>query len=1243
MLRNVVLLSGLLTMIAACARDQNMPTEYETIRVGPMTAQFDLDTLGCMAGLQLGKKSFFGNPLPPLAGAVLESASYDQYRDFVPDAKLIVGKYEVVSFENKSENNATLVTYKGKLTFGADAILADIVWKFTPGSPVIEMSVQLQPEGAFTNRYIRELSIQLPTAFNFRKRIVEGGDQGWQFDSRNFYQFHLDTSGHLMPEPEHNHWNLFMVEQDSPLYFRDWRAESLSTPPMVIQHGHQAAGWMAEYDEQGGLLFAYRNIDKRAPKALAVNAAGGGLAQVFLQAPGWKAISPNGAAAKALLWGDAHRIDAIPFEGAFTSVKPQALLAKAWGVEKLPSDPPAAPKLLDLDLWNAPAAADARAPMVIGGLPIPRGALHAAHARLWKNDSEIPLQTKPLAFWPDGSVKWMLLIFPLQNPGVSASANDVRDKLLPFNVTLRAGGKQEFVLEYGDFVESRAKPAKRLTASEQDGKIDIDTGVLHLSLTTGEKWLQDVSLDGKPVLRDPAQPLSFADFLRVTGTYPTNSAHPTGELDPGAVKIDSIVLEEKGPLRAMVRLEGYAQAKEPARIILRIEAYAGQSALRVFHTVEFLHKDPRKVFLRSMGFRLPLALDAETTRVSFGGQDGPKDAPKSARTGLLETSHLNFRAWSQEKPKAEPSTVEEKHRCRGWMTMGDANLACTVVLRNMWQEYPKELVADSATGELSAYLWPESVPLMDVRRYSNYPHPSQGESAGSENWWVAKDYYQDSDRGPFIGVSKTHELLIWFHDPNVPPAQVDAVASDFQSPPLVYVTPEYYAKAGITLPYRLEDKERFPKVERNIANVFDFILFHQKMWAWYGMWDFGDIGHRFAQGYGATVKPDSLIELLKKPVAERAKVDIPDKNKDGAYVNLRDWDFDNGRWGWSNTEGLFGLSLQLYYLRTGRRDIFFAAEAMARNVRDVDMRHDGKYFGCGTRHGVQHWSDGDHEERQVVASEYRFYHYLTGDMRCRDFLKQLTDKAFMKGRCEGAADHSGRLYGLFTYWEMTGDKQVAETLKNYTHCFIIPEGIDISPPVEFPSGKRFDPKPREPNGSVMWYHTFGCEHALMEYQQATGDKELADAIIRMATKHLSDKDFDGNFRKTFAFAALHAPDPAPFRDAMTIKWPKNGWESPLLYQCVTDNRKHWTGETALMCTEMSFTLFYLQDIFHVLAALEQEPVPVLDRIKRMEAKEKNGNPHSSSDGSMQSEFDRPELKAFLDERPWPKELGQRKP
>ena len=55
---------------------------------------------------------------------------------------------------------------------------------------------------------------------------------------------------------------------------------------------------------------------------------------------------------------------------------------------------------------------------------------------------------------------------------------------------------------------------------------------------------------------------------------------------------------------------------------------------------------------------------------------------------------------------------------------------------------------------------------MDVRRYSNYPHSSQGESnAGVDSpFWIDEYYYR---RDPFVGTSKTHEMLLYFHGPDV--------------------------------------------------------------------------------------------------------------------------------------------------------------------------------------------------------------------------------------------------------------------------------------------------------------------------------------------------------------------------------------------------------------------------------------------------------------------------------------------
>ena len=1207
------------------------------VATGPMTVTFDAAGHGGIRALSVGEKSLVrDNARPPLFGTLMESQAYDGHSDFVPDARFLEGRYERLSFDSKREGDRLTVMSEAKLVWpGGESVYAQLTWALQAGSPHIQTSVSLKPGGRFVNRFVRELGIQLPTSLSLRKRIVQGGDQGWQFDTRHFYQFHVSTTRTLMPEPEHNWWNLFGVEQDSPLHFRAWRSESQSTSSLTVQRGHQAAGWMALYDQEGGLLFAYHGMHRRTPKALLVDAAKGGMARVFLHSPAWKALPPLDEAAARSLWDEPHRIDWVAHESEFQFALPQRMLAKAWDVEKLPSDPPVRPKILELDLWDAPKAGDDRAPIVVGGLPLPRGAVPAPdRVRLFKDDREAPLQTRALAYWPDRSIKWLLLIFPLDGSGgLAAQPGSGRGESVQFNVTLRDSTKSTFRLVYGQDVRN-GKSGPALTAKQTDDVVEINTGPLRVSLAKGERWLRQVWLRGKPVLRDPVRPLAFVDFLRTDAAYPVNTTHPAGKPDPGPVRIDSIVLEESGPLLAMVRMEGYAQCKEPTRAIIRIEAYAGRATLRLFHTVEFLHKDPRKAFVRAMGLRLPLALNQDETQVAYGSQMGPRPAPPSSRVALRELSHLHYRLLRQEKAGSFPCTVEESNRSRGWLTMRDATAACTVALRHMWQEYPKEIAADTANGELGAYLWPESGPLMDVRRYSNYPHRSQGESARAHNWWVEETYYPND---PFVGVSKTHEMLLWFHDANVSDEQVDAVAADFQNPPLVYVSPEWYAKLGITIPYHVPDRERFSKVEHALENVTDFWLFHQKLWGWYGMWDYGDWGHRFGGGYGRIVPPDRLADLLKMPESKRPKLAGADQFLD--YYPHRDWTYDNGRWGWTNTEGLPGLFLQMQYLRTGRRDYFLAAEAMARHTCDVDMRHDGKWFGRGTRHGVQHWSDGNHEERQTCHAEWRFYHYLTGDMRCRDFAKQLTERYYTKTTVFRHAGHSGRLYGLLTRWEMTGDRALEDMLRKYVRCFIVPEGIAISPPVQFPQATLYS-KPEDINGSSMFFHTFGALHAMLEYYYLTEDVELRDAIVRMADHALSMRDRPYTFRKALAFAALHAKNPEPYRDVID-KWARtSGYR--YLYQMVSENRRHWTGPTAFLSPDVSGLLFWLNDEYYLLTLFDREPSVPQARAREMKAREQFGRPHRFVRGSWQSEYDRTEFKEYLRERPWPAELGSRR-
>lgn len=1219
-------------VMAPMAEPKLAVQETDGVVVDTGAVQFALEAKGHggLRWVKVGPKFLVrDNTMPPLFASAMASRQYDGWRDYAPDARFEEAAYRLLSFEHKQEGDAFQATGRAELIWPAgDRIGAEMLWSAHAGSPDVVCRVKLASEGPFAGRFLREVGVQAPLALNFRKRVVQGGDRGWQFDTRHFYQFHLGTLMNFLPEPEHNWWRIFMVEQDSPTHFRLWRAEDEDTAALTAQHGQQAPGWIAAYDQQGGVLWAYHRMAERAPKAVWADAAKSGVAKVFFHPPTARAIAVDSPQAKQALFSGEHRADWVWFGGEFLFAQPTRALAMEWGEKTLTSDPPAKAEVIEPALREAPPASGDRTPMVIGGLPLPKGAVdQPSQAVLLKQGAPVPLQTRALAYWPDHSIKWLLLVFPQDGSGGLACRKGTGEgKTLDFHVSLREGGEAPFQLVYGKHVAPCAV-ASPLKASREGDEVRIDTGPLALVLGKGETWLREVRHGGRVVVgAEAGQPLAFLDFLRTEAVYPVNSTHAAGALDPGALSVDSIELEESGPLRAVVRMEGYTKSKEPQRVILRLDAYAGRSAVRLFHSVEFLHKDPRRAFVRSMGLSLPVALESAGLRISVGAQDGAKVLSGNARTGVSQPNAFHYSVWQAQKGGRFVTEEEGGQRCRGWLDMADGKGGCAVVVRNMWQECPKEIVADGEARRLNVYLWPESAPLMDVRRYSNYPHPAQGESVTCDSSWVDKTYYPND---PFVGVSKTHELLLYFHDAGTPAEQIDAVAADFQSRGLVYVTPEWYASLGIALPYPAPDKRRFERADANLERVTDFWLFHQKLWAWYGMWDYGDVGHKFkGWGYGWILSPDKIARALKTPETERAKLAFP-SDRINDYHTQQDWSFDNGRWGWGNTEGNPGLFLQMQYLRTGRRDIFFAVEAMARHTRDVDMRHDGKWFGLGTRHGVQHWSDGNHEERQTVHSEWRFHHYLTGEMRSRDFSGQLTERHYTKTKIWRHAAHSGRLYGLLTRWEMTGDPALEEMLKKYVHCFIVPEGIAISPPIEFPAVKLTG-KPDEVNGESMFFHTFGAMHALLEYYELTRDPELKDAVIRMAGHALTQRNSMYTYRKAIIFAARYAADPAPYRKALD-DWTRSD-QNYHLFDMVSATPAHWTGETAFLRPGVSGQWFWLNDALYLMAGLDREPTPTEQQLKAFADLDARGLPEGLARESWQAEYDRPDLADYLRDR-----------
>jgi hypothetical protein len=350
-------------------------------------------------------------------------------------------------------------------------------------------------------------------------------------------------------------------------------------------------------------------------------------------------------------------------------------------------------------------------PFVQGGVPLPRGSIQRPdQLRIFDGERELPVQSRTLAYWPDGTIKWLLLVFPLsESEEVKMTPGTGDGQRLQIQITTRNNQSKLLQLRFGEQVKS-AKTEPAISVSEADGVVSIDTGPLQVTLGKGQQWIKEISIQKNPILGSQKDArLSFIDMLRPESGYVTNRSHPSGKRDDGSLEIQSIQVEEKGPLRAIVRLEGMTRNIEPQRVILRIELYGGKPFIRLFHTVEFLHKDPRRAFVRNMGLHLPLQLDPENCRAFAGTEAGPSEAANGGEVGLLQTSHHHYRAWQKTETSAD--TLHEGGRSRGWLTLTDGQRGVTAILRNMWQEFPKELRADTENPSITFGLWPDSVPI----------------------------------------------------------------------------------------------------------------------------------------------------------------------------------------------------------------------------------------------------------------------------------------------------------------------------------------------------------------------------------------------------------------------------------------------------------------------------------------------------------------------------------------------------
>lgn len=601
---------------------------------------------------------------------------------------------------------------------------------------------------------------------------------------------------------------------------------------------------------------------------------------------------------------------------------------------------------------------------------------------------DIPVDTWPLAYWPDGSVKWS---------GVAG--------VIP-------AGTERLTLEKASKKVKTAK--KQLKASisitETPENIQVETGALSVFIPRhGEFLIDSLLYKGTKVGEKARLVCSTQSGPVLENTSRVSFFHYAGE-------IKSVSIERAGSVRTLVKLEGVHRNRnkgistdnsnsednslnnrEWLPFVVRLYFYAGSEQIKMVHS--FVYDGDQKMdFIRSLGIRfdVPMRESLYNRHIAFSCADGgvwsEPVQPLVGRRMLTMPQiqdDLSLQQQQMEGKRIPPyEAFDEKNRellndwaswndyrlsqltadafsirkrtngdapwigtfsgtrSDGYAFAGDITGGLGLCLHDFWQSYPSSIeISDTRTpvATLTAWLWSPDAEPMDLRHYDNVAH---GLNASYED-------VQEGMSTPY-GIARTTTLTLLPQGGYTGKKTFADDARQLSATSILMPTPEYLYNRRAFGIWSLPD--RSTSFRTRVEERLDaYIHFYQKAIEqnkWYGFWNYGDVMH--------------------------------------AYDPVRHtWRYDVGGFAWDNTELASNMWLWYNFLRTGRADIWRMAEAMTRHTGEVDVYHIGPNAGLGSRHNVSHWGCGAKEARISQAAWNRFYYYLTTDERSGDLMTEV--------------------------------------------------------------------------------------------------------------------------------------------------------------------------------------------------------------------------------------------------------------
>ncbi|KAK2624658.1 hypothetical protein QTJ16_005851 [Diplocarpon rosae] len=620
------------------------------------------------------------------------------------------------------------------------------------------------------------------------------------------------------------------------------------------------------------------------------------------------------------------------------------------------------------------------------GLPWPQGLYYIENTTF--TSAEADLQSWVTGYWADGSVKWT---------GHAIAASDtIADT---YTVTAQASG------------HSTSNSTGSLVVTDEVTQVTVHTGKVTVVFPKNGNVVIEriqtasgkiVGTDGRLVLQSQSGVASNSD---------NRASNSSTEYFNFESSIDTVSVSNTGSARTLVTVNGTHSVTEGGAhanwlpFVLRFYLYANSESIRIVHSLVF-DGQADKDFVSGIGIRfgVPLSDSAYDRHVRIAGVDGGllseavqgitglrRDPGEVVRTAQFEGQKLpdestwDVRVTSRLKwiPKwadyrlsqlsSDGFSLKKRTQAgQSWVKIsggtksggvaylgGATQGGLAIGLRDFWKRYPTGLeIANAASdlGELTLWIYDPRAEPLDLRPY----HDGLNQTGYADELDALEITYEDYEPGfdtPY-GIARSSEVYIFPFEGTPSRDTLVSLTEHINAPPVLVATPEFlHQSKAVGTYWGLPDTSSAEStiIENHLDFLFKYYEGQVAQHNWYGFLDYGDFMHTYD-------------------------------------VSRHTWRYDIGGYAWDNSELSPDLFFWLYFLRTGRADVYRFAEALTRHTGEVDVYHIGKWKGLGTRHGVQHFGDSAKQARISQPQYRKYFFYLSGgDERIGELLDELAD------------------------------------------------------------------------------------------------------------------------------------------------------------------------------------------------------------------------------------------------------------